>query len=260
MISDAALPYLEAVIVEFALRRVQGDRASLPVYMTARTFENAFGLKTAQLVGDDDLEKALESLVSNGILERHDDGVADPYYSFDDKQFSEVLELQTDPSTILFKIQQLGEDWLKSAFKERDRAIRSTTGGLDAVLIAHDLDVEQGISDAAIQQVIPASDRIVSIDHNKREYQEVRKRLDELIISVEEDNSTEGFSNEDKEQHLAELRAGRELLQATKVSVSNAVNTFKPALTWVGAAFAGGLIGSMANSVWGLIAKLLGIG
>jgi len=60
------------------------------------------------------------------------------------------------------------------------------------------------------QRDIPASDRIVKINHNAPEYQEIIEKLEELENSIRKSNSIE---NEDKDRLQAELKAGEGILK-----------------------------------------------
>lgn len=64
--------------------------------------------------------------------------------------------------------------------------------------------------DRGEQREIPASDRIVKINHNAPEYQEIIEKLEELEASIRKSNSIE---NEDKDRLQAELKAGEGILK-----------------------------------------------
>lgn len=60
------------------------------------------------------------------------------------------------------------------------------------------------------QRKIPASDRIVKINHNDPKHQEIIEKLEELEASISKSNSIE---NEDKDRLQAELKAGEGILK-----------------------------------------------
>ena len=64
--------------------------------------------------------------------------------------------------------------------------------------------------DRDAQREIPASDRIVKINHNAPEYQEIIEKLEELEASISKSNTVE---NEDKDRLQAELKAGEGILK-----------------------------------------------
>lgn len=70
-------------------------------------------------------------------------------------------------------------------------------------------DTDQNV-DRDEQHEIQASDRIVKINHNAPEYQEIIEKLEELENSIRKSNSIE---NEDKDRLQAELKAGEGILK-----------------------------------------------
>jgi hypothetical protein len=103
----------------------------------------------------------------------------------------------------------------------------------------------------------PASDRIVSFDHNSQVYVQTTEELDQLLEALEQVNDYPDI--EDKEQKLAELSAGRRLLRATRVRYGLIVGVLGPPLAWLGKTFAGGIVGQLATSVWQGLKGLLGL-
>lgn len=72
----------------------------------------------------------------------------------------------------------------------------------------------------------PASDRVVSVDHNKPEYQQAVASLDKLIKTIKEAND---YSDVDeKEQQVAEVSAARQLMEAGRVRIEALVTLLKP--------------------------------
>jgi len=78
--------------------------------------------------------------------------------------------------------------------------------------------------DAENQKTVPAASRVVSLDHNSQAYKEAIQAIDVVSEAIRGDNEYGNRDPEDKEQRLAELLAGRKLLEAGRASV-NAVNT-----------------------------------
>ncbi|WP_439356756.1 hypothetical protein [Bradyrhizobium sp. DASA03007] len=87
-----------------------------------------------------------------------------------------------------------------------DRAKKLLLNGLEAVLVR-------------ANRTIPASDRVVSLSHNSPEQQQALEKLDELVAAVKETNDFPG-EPEEREQIVAELSAGRRLLEAARVRVA----------------------------------------
>jgi hypothetical protein len=61
---------------------------------------------------------------------------------------------------------------------------------------------------------------------------------------------------EDKEQLVAELAAGRKLLEATKIRVAAVQATLQPALRWILEKAGGAVIGKMAGQLWEYLVHL----
>jgi hypothetical protein len=102
---------------------------------------------------------------------------------------------------------------------------------------------------------IPASDRVVSLGHNSPEQQEALQRLDELASAVQEANDFPG-EPEEKERVVAELSAGRRLLEAARVRVSAVRETLAPTLKWIAEKAGGAMISKLATDLWGYLAHL----
>lgn len=105
---------------------------------------------------------------------------------------------------------------------------------------------------------IPASDRIVRLDHNVAEYGDAIDALDKVEKAVKESNDYDDA--EDKEQRVAELSAGRQLLQARRVRIEALQSTIGAALKWLTEKFAAGIIGQVARRAWDALSALIGSG
>lgn len=103
---------------------------------------------------------------------------------------------------------------------------------------------------------IPASDRIVSLDHNRPEYKEATEKLDQVIDLVEADRSNDF---DDKEQRVSELKAGRELLKSHLVNSKTIGTVLGTCLTFLTIKFADVAIGDLAATAWAAIKAVLGI-
>jgi len=76
-------------------------------------------------------------------------------------------------------------------------------------------------------QSLPASDRTVTLGHNSPEQQQVLEKIDNLVAAVQQASDFPGDSD-DKELVVAELFAGRRLLQAANVRVAAVRETLQP--------------------------------
>ena len=110
-------------------------------------------------------------------------------------------------------------------------------------------------ADRVFAKPVPASDRTLSLGHNSPEQQHVLAKLDELVAAVEATNDFPG-EPEFKEQLIAELSAGRRLLEAAKVRVRAAREALAPPLKWILEKAGGAIIGKIAGEVWQYLTHL----
>ncbi len=110
---------------------------------------------------------------------------------------------------------------------------------------------------ASDQNVIPASDRLVTINHNSEAYLDLDHSLIRLINLVETSNSYREKDSIDQQQKLAELKALSELLKAPRVSPSKIQILAGAAFGFLIEQFAGAPIGELAQYVWGLVRGVL---
>lgn len=103
---------------------------------------------------------------------------------------------------------------------------------------------------------IPASDRIVTVDHNSPRYKEVMTALENLERAIKESNLYE--DPQEKEMHVAEVSAGRRILQATMVRVATVVTGLGGTLLYVAKKFVDSGLGKAAGATWDLITSLIG--
>jgi hypothetical protein len=99
--------------------------------------------------------------------------------------------------------------------------------------------------------LIPASDRVVALDHNNPLYREMITAIERVEIAVRETNDLS--EDIDRERALAELNAGLTLLQAPSVRVSPVRAMLMPTLRLI-ATCAGSLaLGVLGNAAWSAI-------
>lgn len=103
---------------------------------------------------------------------------------------------------------------------------------------------------------VPASDRIVTINHNSEAYQNTEEALSKLEVALEQVNDYP--DKEDKEQKIAEISAFRRLIKASRVRVEAVIALIMKPLKWLSDHFAGGIIGYLAGELIGLLKMLIG--
>jgi hypothetical protein len=106
----------------------------------------------------------------------------------------------------------------------------------------------------AFASSIPATDRIVHLDHNSAAYSETIEALEKTEQAVATANDYDDA--QDKDQRLAELSAIRRLLTSTRVRIGAVTAIAGPTLAWLAEKFAGGVISQLASATWKLIMSL----
>ncbi len=106
---------------------------------------------------------------------------------------------------------------------------------------------------------IPASNRTVTLDHNSQTYKEAVASLDTAIETVRGDNEYAVEEPEDHRQRLAELEAGKRLLDAPKIDVSAARETLVRCLKYLAEKFVDHAIGLAAGAAITALLALLGV-
>ncbi len=109
-----------------------------------------------------------------------------------------------------------------------------------------DLRRQMQRSEAAIEEpTVPASDRVVFLNHNEQPYQELVEALTEMEMALVGANDYEDL--EDKEQRIAEISAGQRLLAAPRVRLEALLATIGEALIYLAKKFMDSAIGQAAS-------------
>lgn len=136
---------------------------------------------------------------------------------------------------------------VKQLFKPFARELRRTIPRLD-------LQNPPTIDDAQI----PASDRIVRLDHNSSDYIALTDGLRSMGEQIGRLNDYPDPAA--KERHAAELSAGQWLLKSTTVRVITIATVLIPVLRWIANAFGEGSIGYLAEELLKLLGSMFGLG
>lgn len=105
------------------------------------------------------------------------------------------------------------------------------------------------------QREIPASDRIVTINHNAEEYHIVIKKLGELEVNIKQSNS---IDNEEKDRLLAELNAGESILKRTSVRLWAIAGGLGSVLWYIVISFRDAAAGQIADDILTLLRQFIG--
>ncbi len=113
---------------------------------------------------------------------------------------------------------------------------------------------QPGMDDANI----PASDRVVTLNHNSAEYGELTEKLKSIGEKIGRLNDYPDPAAKDR--HTAELSAAQRLLKSTTVRVAALMMVLVPTLKWLSITFAEGAIGDLAGQLLKLLGAVLGVG
>ncbi len=108
-------------------------------------------------------------------------------------------------------------------------------------------------------QAVPAADRIVSLDHNSQKYSEVVDALEKLEVGLAQSNSLAAEHPKAHSQIIAEIGAGRRLLNALQIRRRVAWDLLSPALTWVVQNVGATAFGVAVTAIIAILASTLGI-
>jgi len=107
---------------------------------------------------------------------------------------------------------------------------------------------------------VPASDRVVTINHNAPAYKPTTEALAQTIETVSRNNEYRASDPDAHEQRVAELEAGAILLKAPKINVGWIKFGLMVTLKFLAVTFAGTAIGMLATDVInGLLALFHGL-
>jgi cell division protein ZapA (FtsZ GTPase activity inhibitor) len=143
---------------------------------------------------------------------------------------------------------------------EAGETLKAVTGPLDdfrALLMGSVLLVDF-IEDLEDQSNVPASDRIVTLNHNSPDHREAIEAIGRVTEALAADNEYGAEAPEEKEALLGALKSGRLLLSATQVRVSAIRATLLPALQYIADNFAKGAVAALGAAAVAAVLKLIG--
>ena len=111
--------------------------------------------------------------------------------------------------------------------------------------------------DVDLELTAPASDRVVDLDHNAPEYDKLIQALGDVEQALSQSNDYD--DQIDKEQRIAEISAGRELLKATRARAEALIAVIFRALSYLAKKFVDVAIGIAATAALALLGKLTGL-
>ena len=114
-------------------------------------------------------------------------------------------------------------------------------------------------ADVSAPRDVPASNRIVTLDHNSAEYKEAVDAIDRLILAVDGDNEYGAEAPEEKHAIVSVLRSGRNLLSAAQVRVSAVRAILLSAIQYVADNFTKGAVAALGATAIAAVLKLIGV-
>ncbi|WP_306005063.1 hypothetical protein [Aquicoccus porphyridii] len=114
--------------------------------------------------------------------------------------------------------------------------------------------LERIAEDVEDEAVAPASDRIVSFDHNSAIFHEVLASVAEVDERLRESNEV---PPDDKARIHVEIRTGVDLLKAPRTRPQAVKLVLLGALGWLAIEFSSSAVGIAAQHAWNLLTKLL---
>lgn len=116
------------------------------------------------------------------------------------------------------------------------------------------------VVNVALLDFIPASDRIVTLEHNSEQRREIVDAVDAVVEAVKGDNEYGDNKPEEKEAIVTALAAGRKLLDSVQIRVAAIKASLLPVLKFVAETFAKETVKGLAAKAIAFILKWIGLG
>jgi hypothetical protein len=121
-----------------------------------------------------------------------------------------------------------------------------------------EIDEQSGASGVSESATVPASDRIVKIDHNSAQYMEIIGKLAQISDAAKKSNSLSIENADERDQRLAEITAGKILLEAPRTNAEKVKSLLIDGLKWIGEKIADNVVSVIVTGLIGLVLALLG--
>ena len=110
-----------------------------------------------------------------------------------------------------------------------------------------------------VSKDVPASDRMVTLNHNQPDYQETVAALDEVVEAFRGDHRLDNELGHEKGALLKALEGGRELLNDTVVNVRIGTALLMEPLQRLVQKYESQIVGALASAALNLVIRLLGL-
>lgn len=262
----SALNYVEHIFLGY-LYGLSFDQEATGRWLEAEELENLIteavrrGLRQfGYEVGDRYDELALHHLAKmreKGVFKVEGDEFTGEYSQIGINEKDGYIIAARKKNEVSGRIEKLGQPALHRAVEALANIEGWAKVGEDNDLPAAANEEDRG--DVPPEVEIPASDRIVRLDDNLVARDELNERLNELSSAVRGHNDEENALGEDRGRVIAEIESGKELLKGPSVRTRALWIVLAPALTFIAAEFAGGIIGELATQLLTALRAFLGI-
>jgi hypothetical protein len=225
---------------------------------TPVALKNQFGVVVPQSLA----EAALEHLVTINAATKLESPLTGPLYQLHPNRFLQLYDETAEPDE-----NTSGQYDVRWEAAQANQVTRSYHFGGDVWLekMINALKGRDLFADEAAQsltdemQFAPASDRIVRIDHNSAEINELTDNLDELAELVRIDNSPVIADPGDRPRIVQQIKSAVALLKFDRVSISAIKGLLLSVLTYLTVKFADEAIGQIASAAINLIKAVFGL-
>lgn len=118
-------------------------------------------------------------------------------------------------------------------------------------------DIVRSHNEGAV--AVPASDRIVRLDHNSASYAEAVDKLSQVKDWANRSNELAAADPAEKERVIAEVEAGERLLRAVQVRAETVWKVLQPALRWLREKTTEAVYATLVAAALTAVAALLGV-
>ena len=205
------------------------------------------------------IEAALSILCDHGAVSPVSDKFTQQYYYFDASEMHNlIISMAENAESPFNKIQIFGYTWIQEAVENIANnyvsySVSSPVETLSTVKTEISVPVEWGIS-------VPASDRIVKINHNSPEFKQALQDIDALEETVRTNNTISINQFEEQDALLAELQAIKKIIKSNYVRTPTLEILATGTLIYLAEKFADEPIKVMAKALWKLLSTLFGFG
>lgn len=236
--TDLPVDYLAAGLLH-SLYDITGNKASHSFTLNKlhEFCEKAFGRKYKI----EFTKAAVERLHERKVILYVEDPFADEIISADDSTISDFFVSRVDSGDIYSKTWKYEMPWLSTAFKKEHFWS----------------DLERSL-ESPDQVWVPASDRIVKLDHNNPVLKEIQTAAADLRERLAESNDVGNLRPDQVEVAIAEIGQLEADLNGDALRVGGFRERAEGTLSWIGREAAGALVGTAALALLAAIAAFFG--